>query len=126
MTMKRIIRGCLDELQSGAGKHSAENRRSACGGDLPMPRESWLLCADVGRHNAVDKVDWLGILEEQTAVWTTHVLLVSGRASFEILQKALAARVPIVCAVSAPSSLAVEFAAGKQPDVDWIPARGDR
>jgi FdhD protein len=39
-----------------------------------------------------------------------HILLVSGRTSFEILQKALAARVPIIAAVSAPSSLAVDFA----------------
>ena len=39
-----------------------------------------------------------------------HILLVSGRASFEILQKALAGRIPIICAVSAPSSLAVDFA----------------
>lgn len=64
---------------------------------------------DVGRHNAVDKVLGHGFL----AGWLPfdrQILLVSGRASFEILQKALAAGVAIVCAVSAPSSLAVEFA----------------
>lgn len=64
---------------------------------------------DVGRHNAVDKVlGW--------AFWRrwlpleNHVLLVSGRVSFEIMQKALAAGLPVVAAVSAPTDLAVEFA----------------
>ena len=64
---------------------------------------------DVGRHNAVDKVLGAGLLEDRLP-FDSHVLLVSGRASFEIVQKALAGRIPIICAISAPSSLAVEFA----------------
>jgi len=73
------------------------------GGRLLAARE------DVGRHNATDKVlGWR--LRAGAAGRDAAILMVSGRASFEIVQKALAARVPIVAAVSAPSSLAADLA----------------
>ncbi|HSK99459.1 MAG TPA: formate dehydrogenase accessory sulfurtransferase FdhD [Rubrobacteraceae bacterium] len=64
---------------------------------------------DVGRHNATDKLVGWALLEGRLPL-NDHVVMVSGRTSYEILQKCVAAGVPIVCAVSAPSSLAVDVA----------------
>jgi FdhD protein len=73
------------------------------GGNLKIVRE------DIGRHNTVDKAVGRAFLDGLLPL-DRHLLLVSGRASFEIMQKALAAGIPFVAAVSAPSTLAVSFA----------------
>jgi FdhD protein len=64
---------------------------------------------DVGRHNALDKVIGSRVLAREMPLWD-RILLVSGRVSFEIVQKAAVAGIPIVCAVSAPSDLAIRLA----------------
>lgn len=110
------LRAQQEAFDRSGGLHAAAVFNSR--GKLVVLRE------DVGRHNAVDKVLGHGLLQGLLP-FERHILMVSGRASFEILQKALAARVPIIAAVSAPSSLAVKFAvASGQTLVGFV--RGDR
>jgi len=103
----QVIRGLPDRLRSTqaafdetGGLHGAALFTSA--GELVTSAE------DVGRHNAVDKVFGSLLLDDRPI--TPGVLVVSGRVSFEIVQKAWIAGVPVIVAVSAPTSLAIDLA----------------
>ena len=104
----RTIYGMPEKLREAQGLFDATGGLHAAAlfdknGELIALRE------DVGRHNATDKLVGWALLEERLPI-SDHVVMVSGRSSFEILQKCLTAGVPIVCAISAPSSLAVDVA----------------
>jgi FdhD protein len=95
------LREAQGVFDSTGGLHAAGLFTSA--GEPVCVRE------DVGRHNAADKVVGWALLEDRLPLMD-HILMVSGRSSYEILQKALVAGVAVVCSVSAPSSLAVDVA----------------
>lgn len=103
-----VIYNLPNKLRDSQGIFTATGGLHAAGlfdfqGELIKLRE------DVGRHNALDKLIGSTFLANELPM-SDRIIMVSGRSSFEILQKCIAAGVPIVCAVSAPSSLAVSLA----------------
>ena len=104
----RIIDGLASQLRDAQRTFSRTGGVHAAG---LFDTEGTLLTAreDVGRHNAVDKVIGRALLDGDVPL-DKRLLVVSGRVSFEVMQKAMAAGIPLVAAVSAPSSLAVDFA----------------
>jgi FdhD protein len=103
-----VMRGLPDTLRAAQREFAETGGVHAVGlftasGELQASRE------DVGRHNAMDKLVGASLRAGEIP-WTDRVVLLSGRASFELLQKAMMAGAPMVAAIGAPSTLAVELA----------------
>jgi FdhD protein len=95
------VRAALRVVEATGGLHAA--------GLFDREGRLLLMAEDVGRHNAVDKISGRMLLEGRLPL-SGAMLQVSGRTSFELVQKALLAGIPLIAAVSAPSSLAVDLA----------------
>jgi FdhD protein len=101
LALPELLRKYQGDFARTGGIHAA--------GIFDLHGQRQIVREDIGRHNATDKAIGRAFFDGLLPL-DRHILLVSGRASFEIVQKALAAGIPIVAAVSAPSTLAVDFA----------------
>jgi FdhD protein len=101
LSLPERLRKAQSDFARTGGIHAA--------GIFDLKGNPLIIREDIGRHNAVDKAIGRAFLDSSLPL-DRHLLLVSGRASFEIVQKALAAGIPIIASVSAPSTLAVNFA----------------
>ncbi len=101
LDLPKRLRAAQAAFERTGGLHAA--------GLFDVHADTFIAREDIGRHNAVDKLVGRSLLDGALPL-SRHILMVSGRTSFEVLQKAAVAGISIVCAVSAPSSLAVSLA----------------